>query len=75
MVESLPEMDEFIENIIESGAAGFIEPHEGYVIKVEDIGDYNDSTGIASSLDEGELVDADLLSSYYDFNLIDRFYD
>ena len=75
MVESLPEMDEFIENIIESGAAGFIEPHEGYVIKIEDIGDYNDSTGIASSLDDGELVDADSLSSYYDFNLIDRFYD
>jgi hypothetical protein len=73
MVESLPEMGELIEKIIETGASGFIEAEIGYMFKVENIGDYNDSTGIAAMLDDGEVVDGEHLNSYYDFNLIRGF--
>ena len=56
-----------------TGASGFIEAEIGYMFKVENIGDYNDSTGIAAMLDDGEVVDGEHLNSYYDFNLISGF--
>jgi len=43
------------------------------MFKVENIGNYNDSTGIANRLDDGEVVDGEHLNSYYDFNLISGF--
>ena len=67
MVESLPSYEELIEIIIESSGAGLIDMHEGYNIRVEKIGNYNDLTGIISG---NKAVDSDLINSYCNFDLL-----
>ena len=70
MVESLPSYEELIEIIIESSGAGLIDMHEGYNIRVEKIGNYNDLTGIAAKISGNKAVDSDLINSYCNFDLL-----
>lgn len=44
-------------------------------MKVEEIGNYNEKTGIVLKLTGNKVMDGKLLDSYYNYDLLPKYYD
>ncbi len=73
MLEKLPPMEKFIDELTSTGS--YIEKFDGYNMKVEEIGNYNEKTGIVLKLTGNKVMDGKLLDSYYNYDLLPKYYD
>ena len=73
MLEKLLPKEKFIDELTSTGS--YIEKFEGYNMKVEEIGNYNEKTGIVLKLTGNKVMDGKLLDSYYNYDLLPKYYD
>lgn len=73
MLEKLPPMEKFIDELTSTGS--YIEKFDGYNMKVEEICNYNEKTGIVLKLTGNKVMDGKLLDSYYNYDLLPKYYD
>ena len=66
LMESLPPMKKLIRMALEASPFGVMDYHGGFYIKTEQIGDYNDRTGVAQELLQKGVIDSEIIINYYD---------